>query len=237
MKAKRSAQAAMASPAIDSVGGSRENIPSEIVENIRDMITKGALAPGVHLRQAELAEQFGVSRVPVREALKLLAAESLVMHDQNRGFFVASVSSDEARQLYRIRRLVEGEVLSTIEWPDKAMLAAFEKAVDEIERLQATGQRAEWAIHHRRFRQAVFDLSKEKFLVSEALRLWSLADRYRSLLAAVQHPSTRPKGGSTDRHLLEALRRRDREKLLDVFNTDRGIIAENLLNILRSRGL
>jgi DNA-binding GntR family transcriptional regulator len=227
----------MAKAAAKIVGGSKEGIPFEIVENIRDMITRGVLAPGVHLRQAELAEQFGVSRVPVREALKLLAAESLVLHDQNRGFFVASVSSDEARQLYRIRQLVEGEVLSTIEWPDKTMLAAFEKAVDEIEKLQATGQRAEWAIHHRRFRESVFALSKEKFLVGEALRLWSLADRYRSLLAATQHPSTRPKAGSTDRHLLEALRRRDRDRLLAVFNTDRSIIAENLLNILKMRGL
>ncbi|HWD26390.1 MAG TPA: GntR family transcriptional regulator [Rhizomicrobium sp.] len=231
------AQAAMARAAANTAGGSKEGIPSEIVENIRDMITKGVLAPGIHLRQAELAEQFGVSRVPVREALKLLAAESLVLHDQNRGFFVASVSSDEARQLYRIRQLVESEVLSTVEWPDKGTLAQFEAAVDEIEKLQATGQRADWAIKHRRFRESVFALSKEKFVVSEALRLWSLADRYRSLLAAVQHPSTRAKGNSTDRHLLEALRRRDRDRLLAVFNTDRGIIAENLLNILKLRGL
>src|ERR1700753_537257 len=145
----------MARGAARSAGGSKEGIPSEIVEKIREMITKGVLAPGVHLRQAELADQFGVSRVPVREALKLLAAESLVLHDQNRGFFVASVSSDEARQLYRIRQLLEGEVLSTIEWPDKEMLVQFEKAVDEIEKLQATGQRAEWAVCHRRFRESV----------------------------------------------------------------------------------
>ena len=57
------------------------------------MIVRGALAPGVHLSQADLAETFGVSRFPVREALKLLAAETIVVHDLNRGFFVAALSS------------------------------------------------------------------------------------------------------------------------------------------------
>ena len=212
-------------------------MPAQIVRQIRTMIAKGALSPGVHLGQSELAAEFSASRVPVREALKLLAAEGIVVHDPNRGFFVAKLSSDEARQLYRVRQLLESEVLRTVEWPSAERLAVLKHEVEASEEFRAAGDLSEWARHHRAFREAVFSLSPERFIVREALRLWSLADRYRSLLVATQHPSLRPKGDSTDRHLLTALEKQDRARLLRVFEEDRGQIAETLTHILAARGL
>lgn len=91
------------------------DIPAQIAQEIRKLINRGQLPPGLQLRQSDLADRFGISRVPVREALKLLAAESIIEHDPNRGFFVAPLSTDEARQLYRLRHLLEAELLSTVE--------------------------------------------------------------------------------------------------------------------------
>ena len=140
----------------------------------------------MHLGQSQLADRFEASRVPVREALKLLVAEGLINHDPNRGFFVAEVSSAEARQLYRMRHLLESELLSTVDWPSEAKLAELTERVAELQELLETGDRPKWAIRHRDFHNAVFDLSPDKTIVAEVQRLWTLSDRYRSLLPAAR---------------------------------------------------
>jgi DNA-binding GntR family transcriptional regulator len=213
------------------------SIPAKIADSIRDLISRGTLAADVHLGQMQLAERFGVSRVPVREALKLLASEGLILHDLNRGFFVASLSSDEARQLYRMRHLVEAELLSSIQWPTKEQLADLRSRVQELEKLIDEGKRAEWSVRHRDFHRAIFNLSPHKILVREVLRLWTLTDRYRSLLPS-QSKSSEPSGAhSGERALVDALAKRDRKRLMEVFEEDRTRVEEMLLGILDARGL
>lgn len=213
----------------------KASAPTTIADNIRELISRGSLAPDVHLGQLQLAEQFGVSRVPVREALKLLASEGLIQHDPNRGFFVASMSSDEARQLYRMRHLAEADLLSTLEWPNRQQLAELRKRVKELDKLIEGARRAEWAERHREFHRAVFELSPYKVLVREVLRLWTLTDRYRSLLPIA--PKSAGEGHSGERSLLEALEKRDRKRLLRVFDEDRNRVEEILLGILQARGI
>jgi DNA-binding GntR family transcriptional regulator len=210
-------------------------IAARIGDQIRDLISRGVLSPGVHLGQLELAERFGASRLPVREALKLLSAEGIVIHDPNRGFFVASMSSEEARQLYRVRHLLEAELLSTIAWPSAEQLRTLQAMVDELRDLLREGRSADWMTRHREFHQAIFDLSPNKVIAAEVLRLIRLTDRYRSITPFVM--------GSTDgeampeKHLLKALANRDRAKLLQAYDEDRGHIEQQLLRVLRARGL
>ena len=219
-------------------GGEVRNpgIPTRIAEQIRAMIVRGALSPGVHLGQMELAEQFEASRVPVREALKLLAAEGLLIHDPNRGFFVATLSSEEASQLYRMRHLIEFELLSTVEWPTEAQIAEFGVMLDELEALLAKGDRAMWNVRHREFHLAIFNLSPQKILVREVLRLWTLTDRYRSLLPSPQG-RLGDRGAEDERMLVDALAKRDRERLLQAFEDDRTRVEEMLLRLLDARSL
>jgi DNA-binding GntR family transcriptional regulator len=199
------------------------------------LITRGALAPGMHLGQSQLADRFETSRVPVREALKLLVAEGLVLHDPNRGFFVSEVSSAEARQLYKMRHLLESELLSTVDWPSEEKLAELTDLVEELQRLLDAGDRPQWAIRHRDFHNAVFDLSPDKTIVAEVQRLWILSDRYRSLLPP---PSSPNRARLTDEnHLIKALRRKNREDLLKVFSEGRTRVEKMLLDILTHRGV
>src|SRR3982750_1028960 len=74
-------------------------------------IRRYSTPPGGALRQEELAERFGVSRLPVRDALLRLEAQGLVHVFPNRGAFVISLSADDVREVYEMRVLLEGDML------------------------------------------------------------------------------------------------------------------------------
>ncbi len=82
-----------------------------ILAALRADISSGKLAPGAVLRQAELAEQFGTSRIPVREALNSLQAEGLVQIEPNRGAYVTTLGADELHELFDLRVLLESDLL------------------------------------------------------------------------------------------------------------------------------
>ena len=217
-------------------GGTREaNLPETIARELRELITRGTFPPGLQLRQMELADRFESSRVPLREALKLLCAEGIVDHDPNRGFFVAPLSVDEARQLYRMRHLLEAEVLRTVQWPSKDALRALRKQLEQLEAALQDRDRNAWLVGYRGFYQSIFDLSPEKVLVAEVLRLIRLTDRYRALAAEVLPSSERHV--EQERQLLEVLEKRDRRRLLRVFDKERTRIEEGIQSVLRGRGL
>src|SRR3954470_16750413 len=85
--------------------------PDLIAETLREEILRGVVAPGQALRQEELADRFGVSRLPVRDALLRLEAQGLVHVYPNRGAFVITLSADEVREIYEMRILLEGDLL------------------------------------------------------------------------------------------------------------------------------
>lgn len=212
------------------------DIPAQIAQEIRKLINRGQLPPGLQLRQSDLADRFGISRVPVREALKLLAAESIIEHDPNRGFFVAPLSSDEARQLYLMRNLLEAELLSTIEWPTPPQLKQLKAMLTELDDLLAAGNRSEWIERHREFHDAVFELSPNKVLKREALRLMRLTDRYRALAADITLRDQHLKA-NIEQKLVKALGTKNREMLLNAYAEGRQIVAEGLMQILAARGV
>jgi DNA-binding GntR family transcriptional regulator len=202
----------------------------KIADEIRGMVAGGVMAPGMRLGQIELAEQFNSSPVPVREALKLLSSEGIVSHDPNRGFSVARLSSDEARQLFRMRHLLEDELLLSVEWPDKAQIAELRKHALELEKLLEARDRREWWLSQRQFHVAIFDLSPHKVMVREVMRLWTLTDRFRAVLPL-------PRGPSKQLDLVDALEARDRDELMNLRRDRRDAFEEVVLEMLDERNL
>jgi DNA-binding GntR family transcriptional regulator len=215
-------------------GGS--GVPAKIASELRSMVARGTLSPGMRLGQNELAEQFQASRVPVREALKLLTSEGIIDHDPNRGFFVTRLSQDEAEQLFTLRHLVEDELLRTVRWPGEDTLQDLAQRADELEELLNQGNRSLWWDRHREFHKLIFSLSPKKTIVREALRLWMLTDRYRAILPL-------PRGASEERKVLskheflDALQARDVTKLLAARRTRREAFERLVLETLEARGL
>src|SRR3984957_16824257 len=78
-----------------------------VTDVLRDLITGGLVSPGTPLRQRDLAEQFDVSYTPVREALRRLESEGLVVTDVHRGATVALAESEELEENYRILAALE----------------------------------------------------------------------------------------------------------------------------------
>lgn len=112
----------------------RATTSDEIVRVLRRAIVRGELRPGSLLVQAELAARFGVSRIPLREALRALDAEGLVVMKSGRGATVTSLTSQDAFDLYRLRLAIEpplaGRIVEYAGPRDLLRLHEFVEALD-----------------------------------------------------------------------------------------------------------
>ena len=88
-------------------GGNDRLLSVRIADEIRTAILSSEMRPGMRIRQELLANKFGTSRIPVREALKQLENEGLVVLAPNRGAWIADVNSEESIEIYKIREVVE----------------------------------------------------------------------------------------------------------------------------------
>lgn len=87
---------------------SQHSLHDELLERLRKMIIGGNFLPGDKIPERQLCEQFGISRTPLREALKVLAAEGLVQLAPNRGAVVAALSCEEINECVPISEAIEG---------------------------------------------------------------------------------------------------------------------------------
>ncbi|MFC7931183.1 GntR family transcriptional regulator [Streptomyces cinereoruber] len=153
-----------------------------VLEELRRAITTGELRPGDQIRQDALAARFEVSRVPLREALKALEAEGLVVHHIHRGYFVAELSLADLEEIYRIRELLETEAVRlAVRRMPEGTVGALERIQREVERAAADGDVPAMAAANRRFHFTLIEASGMPRLVRLIATLWDSTDAYRSL--------------------------------------------------------
>ncbi len=206
-----------------------EALPNSVASELRRLIVRGTLLPGEHLGQTQLAERFGRSKVPIREALKHLSTEGFLLHDRNRGYFVAPLNYDEAAQLYKMRRWIEADLLATARWPTKEEIADFRRQFDELEALNQDSEFEEWSRRLQELRRSIFELSPQKLMLREANRLWFLTDRYRSFFP-------RNPGKSPERALVDGLEKQDRKLLVATYNSIRDKVEALLHEAIANEG-
>jgi len=90
---------------------SPQSLVEQVATKIRDRLTFGELAPGQRLSETTLAESIGVSRNTLREAFRMLTKDGLLVHEANRGVFVASPSMGAIIDIYHVRRIIECQAL------------------------------------------------------------------------------------------------------------------------------
>lgn len=151
----------------------------DVLEQIREMLYSMQLLPGQAIRQEWLAVTLGVSRAPIREALRILQSQTIIVHEMNVGYSVRRLTTHEYEQAYRIRHLLETEVLSSLPRPGasqvKALRVVNAEMADAIERVDLLDARRR--NHELHF--ALFSASNYNLMVDELDRIWMLTEVYR----------------------------------------------------------
>lgn len=117
----------------------RSSTAERVADVLRRRITEGDFPPRTHLSEEQLIEVLRVSRNTLREAFRLLSHERLLVHELHRGVFVRQLTEADLVDLYRLRRIVECDVVRTLADPDPATLRGLDAAVREGESAAARG--------------------------------------------------------------------------------------------------
>jgi DNA-binding GntR family transcriptional regulator len=110
----------------------RANISEEIADTLRELIIDGQLRDGERINEVHLAERLGVSRTPLREALRRLEGEGAVYSVPRIGYFIRPLSIEEFRQIYPMRALLDPEALRLSGIPPQSRLRELAKLNTQI---------------------------------------------------------------------------------------------------------
>jgi len=147
-----------------------------IAAAIRERILGGQLPGGLPLRQARLAAEFGVSRIPVREALSRLEAEGLVRREHHRGCVVASLSIDELRESLEIRKILESAALRMA--TPRMTTADCDQAAAVLDRYATSTSADRWSELNLEFHLALYRPARMPRLLRMIEELVRGTDRY-----------------------------------------------------------
>ncbi len=199
---------------------------------LRQLVLTGALLPGEKLNQADLAQRLGVSRVPVREALASLRSEGLVESRANTGFTVVRPTVEDLAEIYLMRGLLEGALLTSVRLEDvdtdelraiNARLTALDPVADFAEYREA----------NERFHFAIFEHSPQKMVLRQVGQLWTLSEFYRSMYIRGEGAHERV----VDDHarIIDAVARGDRDSLVALSAEHRAETEEWMAQVLGRR--
>ena len=183
---------------------------ARIAATLRDAILAGDYAPGERIRQDELAEQHGASRVPVRDALRILEAEGLVTLVANAGAWVSRISMAECQEMYRMRERLEPlllglniPLLSTVQIDGLARLADAMEASDDVERFLELD---------RDFHLNCLEAAQTTVLGETVRSLWNRTQHYRRAATRLFYAEGDRSVHHDHQLLVGAIRRRDVEE-------------------------
>ena len=160
-----------------------------VTERIRAEILSGNIPLGSRLDQQELAEQMGVSTIPVREGLRRLEASGLVRIHPRRGAFVAELSRDEVIDIKRIRETLE-ELATRLGARniDEQRMAKLLELNERMGKLTSKAQAESWGDLNRQWHFTLYDAAGSPMLMEMIAMLWDRSSLYRHMyLGAPEH--------------------------------------------------
>jgi DNA-binding GntR family transcriptional regulator len=178
----------------------------EVAELLRQRIFRRELEPGSWIDEVKIAQEFGISRTPLREALKVLAAEGLITMKMRRGAYVTEVSEQDLDEVYHLLSLLES---------DAAAVAATRATDAQLAELKGLHQELEGAVHDRdrffaineRFHMRLLEISGNRWrnqMVADLRKVMKL-NRHNSLLKSGRVEESL----AEHRRVMKALEKRD----------------------------
>jgi DNA-binding GntR family transcriptional regulator len=173
----------------------RKTVVEMAVEVLREKILRGDYPEGSALRQDALASDLGVSRIPVREALRQLEAEGLVTFSPHLGAVVSSLSIEEIEELFELRALLESELVrKAVARTDAEVLDRAESVLDAYDAAFARGDVAAWGALNWEFHATLLAPAGRPLTMGVLLTLHNQSDRYMRMQLALTHGEHRASG-------------------------------------------
>lgn len=175
------------SPTLDlpddpDAGRRRGRLHQEAAAKLRERILSGELPPGMRLREVQLCEQLGVSRTPIREAFRTLAAEGLVELLPNRSVVVAELRMPDIEHLYRVFGALEGLAGElACERVTEAQIAEMGRLLSQMVDLHQKGERGKYMEINRQLHRMVIDIAANPVLTATWASLLPRVERARAL--------------------------------------------------------
>ena len=178
-----------------------------VADYLREAILRGDIRPGEHVRQEDVAQRLGASRLPVREALRMLEAEGLVEHEANKGARVPRLDMHEVDVIYQMRERLEplalAESIPRVTEPDVQRLRNIQ------EQIEADGDVGRFLELDREFHLLTYTGCQIEQLTSMVTRLWNSTQHYRRAFVSLSGPGRMWVINAEHRLLLDAIERRD----------------------------
>jgi DNA-binding GntR family transcriptional regulator len=194
---------------------SRRPLHEEAAERLRDMIVEGELPPGERITEQALCDRMGFSRTPLREAIKTLTSEGLIVLQPNRGATVASLSLDDIEDTFRVIGALEalaGEMACANVRDDD--IAEIRVLHYQMALHRTRGERLDYFKLNQRIHEKIVELSGNAVLLETHKRLGGRIRRHR--FAANVAPERWDQAIREHEEMLEALDERDGKKLAEV---------------------
>lgn len=174
---------------------------------LREAILSGEIKPGARIRQEDVAARFGTSRLPVREALRMLQAEGLIEHEANKGARVPRLDAREVDIIYRMRERLEPlALMASIPYLATEDLRRLGQIQSQIE---ANRDVAAFLALDREFHLLTYAGCQVDQLSSMVIRLWNSTQHYRRAFISISGPGRWWVVDAEHRLLLDAIERRD----------------------------
>ncbi len=203
----------------------RTSLTEQITAEVRRRILNGQLAEGTTLRQERLATELGVSRIPLREAIRHLEAEGLVVSELHKGTVVSSLSPDELEELFGIRMQLETWLFEAA--IPRMTLADFDQAEALVEEASRTGDVSNWSELNWRFHETLYRASGSRIALKLLRSVHDNAARYVNLQLIVVQDVERE---LSDHHAMLAYARlRDVERGVDMLRRHIARVSRNLM--------
>ena len=194
---------------------SRRPLPEEAADRLRDMILEGELAPGDRIVEQSLCDRLGLSRTPLREAIKTLTAEGLIILQPNRGATVASLSLEDIEDTFRVIGVLEAlageQACDRVQDDDIAEIRVLHY---QMALHRTRGERLEYFKLNQRIHERIVELSGNKVLMETHQRLGGRIRRYR--FAANLATERWDQAIREHEEMLDALDARDGKRLAEI---------------------
>ena len=170
----------------------RQTLTSMTADAIRERILRGLYTEGKPLRQDAIGVELGVSRIPVREALRQLEAEGLVTFNPHRGAVVSTLSLKQISELFELRAQIEGDlILRAVPHMTAEDHARADEILDAYEVALHRGQVPVWGALNWQFHSTLYAPADRAFTMSIVSKLHQHSDRYLRMQLALTHGETR----------------------------------------------